>query len=211
MRLPGRETRFSEPPVTTIDEQADDVVRAMQPLTEGAKVGFSVAGNCSGAIVAYEVVRRLEAAGVLADQLFAIGQVAPSRLAATAMAGMAGPAHQAGSTFSREDARAWLIANGSLPQDEITPDIVDLFLPTLNSDLCAINSYVHVSEPVLGCPVTALWGNLDRQPSREDVSEWQNMTLGSFHLVEVPRAARLLRESPQQLARILEERLFRGG
>jgi medium-chain acyl-[acyl-carrier-protein] hydrolase len=196
LRLPGRESRLTEPAARSVDDQVDDILAAILPLIHEDGTEYSVIGNCSGAIVAYELARRLESADILAPaHLVVIGQVAPSRVAMSARA--------AAVKLSAAEAKDWLINNGNLPGSVITPDVVDLFLPILEADIQAVNSYMPSPLPMLRCPTTVLWDEAANEPDREGVRAWHSAVQGSCSLLGVTGARQLLNDSPGRLAAVL--------
>ncbi len=78
IRLPGRESRLREPLLDDWREVADMVHRAMAPLLD---VPFILAGHCSGSVLAYELSRRLHAAGAATPQLLVLSSTPGPRSA----------------------------------------------------------------------------------------------------------------------------------
>jgi medium-chain acyl-[acyl-carrier-protein] hydrolase len=60
VQLPGREGRWREPALTNLGEIADQVARAIVPHLQSP---FAFYGHSLGALVSFEVTRRLRAAG----------------------------------------------------------------------------------------------------------------------------------------------------
>ena len=84
--LPGRETRFAEPPVDDMAALASQIADAIAPL---AGQPFALFGHSLGALLAYEVARRLAAQGCAPGHLFASGHLAPAIGSRRAQARMA--------------------------------------------------------------------------------------------------------------------------
>ncbi len=78
IRLPGRESRLREPLLDDWREVASTVHRAMAPLLD---VPFVLAGHCSGSVLAYELSRRLHAAGAATPQLLVLSSTEGPRSA----------------------------------------------------------------------------------------------------------------------------------
>ena len=73
----GRQDRYKEPFVETIDEMAEQITAELAAVPAGPVAFF---GHSMGAVLAFEVTRRLEAAqGRAPVTIFASGSRAPSR------------------------------------------------------------------------------------------------------------------------------------
>jgi medium-chain acyl-[acyl-carrier-protein] hydrolase len=196
LRLPGRESRSRELAARSVDQQVDDIMVDLLPLIEKDDTPYSVVGSCSGAVVGYELARRLESAATLGPrQLVVIGQVAPSRIAMSAEAKC--------KELTAEDARDWLIVNGNMPDSIITPDVLELFFPILEADIQSIHSYAPDPLPMLRCGSTVLWDEAANEPDRDGVSEWHSAVQGRCLILKIAGATRLLNDSPERLAAVL--------
>jgi surfactin synthase thioesterase subunit len=76
VQYPGRQDRRTEKGIESIDALAEHVARALAPWTDRPLVFL---GHSMGAVVAFEVARRLEWQGIVLRHLFASGRRAPSR------------------------------------------------------------------------------------------------------------------------------------
>ena len=77
VQYPGRQDRYTEPLVDNIDDMADRAFAAVEPLTDAPVALF---GHSMGAVLAFEVARRIETlAGRAPVLVFASGSRAPSR------------------------------------------------------------------------------------------------------------------------------------
>ena len=75
LQYPGRQDRRHEPNVDDIGVLADRIAPVLEPLFDRPVVFF---GHSMGAVLAFEVARRLEARGHEPALLFASGRRAPS-------------------------------------------------------------------------------------------------------------------------------------
>jgi surfactin synthase thioesterase subunit len=57
-----------------------------------------------------------------------------------------------------------------------------MILPTVRSDLKAVESYQYEPGPALQCPMTVLTGDDDPKVAIEDASAWRGHTTGPFEL-----------------------------
>ena len=77
VQYPGRQDRYKEPLVDDIDDMADQAYEALEPLIDAPVALF---GHSMGAVLAFEVARRMETlAGRSPVLVFASGSRAPSR------------------------------------------------------------------------------------------------------------------------------------
>ena len=75
LRLPGREARIRETPLTRLDDITKPLARALEPLRDVPLVMF---GHSFGSLVGFELCRALRAAGfALPKQLIVSGRNAP--------------------------------------------------------------------------------------------------------------------------------------
>ena len=83
VQYPGRQDRYQEPCLTSVDDFADQIGAALADLewADGAdgERPLALFGHSLGASVAFELTRRLEAAGRKPAVLFVSGRRAPSR------------------------------------------------------------------------------------------------------------------------------------
>ncbi|MGH6656057.1 MAG: thioesterase II family protein, partial [Actinocrinis sp.] len=75
VQYPGRQDRFAEPPLPTVDALAAAVHHSLADLDDGRPLAFF--GHSMGAIVAYEVARRMAAEGAAPTRLIVSGRRAP--------------------------------------------------------------------------------------------------------------------------------------
>jgi pyochelin biosynthetic protein PchC len=170
IQYPGRQERRKEPCVENISDLADSIFDALSCATDRPYAFF---GHSMGAVVAYEVARRLQRAGRRGPRwLFVSGRRAPSR-------------HRAESVYRRDD--SGLVAElrtlgGTDPRWLDDAELLATILPPIRSDYRAIETYRHVPGPPLDCPVTALAGDSDPYASVGEVTAWQEHSAAEFQL-----------------------------
>jgi surfactin synthase thioesterase subunit len=76
LQYPGRQERRKEKCLDSIDEMADRMAEILVPLADRPLVFF---GHSMGALIAFEIARRLAEQGIVRRHLFASGRRAPSR------------------------------------------------------------------------------------------------------------------------------------
>jgi medium-chain acyl-[acyl-carrier-protein] hydrolase len=172
VELPGRATRVAEPPVADVATLADALASAVGDEVPEA---FAFFGHSMGALLAFEVCRRLERAGGRRPRhLVVAGRRAPHlpRLLPSVA-----------SLPDAELVRVIAERYGGIP-DVVRrePELMALFLPTLRADLAALEGYAYAPGPPLAAPVTALAGMQDDNARAADVAAWARHTTAAFAL-----------------------------
>jgi surfactin synthase thioesterase subunit len=165
----GRQDRRFESPPGSIAELADQVDVALRRWPDRPLALF---GHSMGALVAYDVARRLEERSVPVAMLFASGRRAPS-------------VHRPETTHGRDDAGLLAELKHLSGTDERLlgdEEILRMVLPALRADYAILDSYRDEGGRPLRCPVTALVGDSDPVTSVEDAKAWEAHTSGSFEL-----------------------------
>jgi len=169
VEIPGRGERFSEAP--------QDKLQAMVAVVEAAidtalDIPFAFFGHSMGALVAFELARRLRAKSrPLPLHLFVSAHRAP-QLPRTRRDRATLPAAEL-----REDLQS---LNGSERRGLDNEELFELFLPVLRADLAACESYAYENEAPLPCSISVFGGNADAEVSCADLEAWQVHTLASF-------------------------------
>jgi medium-chain acyl-[acyl-carrier-protein] hydrolase len=176
VELPGRARRIAEPPVSDLSALADALAEAVRTEIAGPFVFF---GHSLGGLLAFEVCRRLRAAGAaLPRHLVVSARRAPQLPAAREpIAGLP----------DADFVRVMVERYDGIPaavRDE--PELMAIFLPMLRADLGALEGYTYAPAPPLGMPITALAGRDDANAPLGDVAPWREQTSAAFalHTVE---------------------------
>jgi medium-chain acyl-[acyl-carrier-protein] hydrolase len=168
--LPGRWMRFGEPPFTSLSPLADALVDNLTPYLDRQFVFF---GHSMGALVCYEVTRRLQKQQKAQPiHFYASGCVAPHLPDPH-------PLHRLpDQEFVRELARY-----GGISEEILTnADLLELLLPVMRADATVTETYVHQAGALLACPITAVGGENDTLVTRRYVEAWQDHTASAFRL-----------------------------
>ncbi|MFF4503030.1 thioesterase II family protein [Streptomyces sp. NPDC001401] len=173
VQYPGRQERRGEPCVRDLAELADLVLEEIRPWADRPLAFF---GHSMGALLSFEVARRLEHEGVMPAMLFVSGRRAP-RLA------------RHGDVHLRSDDEL-VAAVRKLNNDDLhlldEPEVRDLLLPPLRSDYQAVETYRYEPGPALRCPVVVLTGDQDPQVTCDEAQAWREHTTGAFELRSFP-------------------------
>lgn len=195
VQYPGRQDRRREPCVTDLGTLAD---LAYEALRDWADRPIALFGHSMGAIVAFEVARRLEQRlGVEPAVLFASGRRAPSR-------------HRTESVHRRDDdgvVRELQLLGGTdavFLQDE---ELLQMSLPAIRGDYRAIERYQCSPGAEVSCPVVALVGDSDPRTTIEEARAWSAHTSSEFDIQVFPGGHFFLAEHPDRVIEAISGRL----
>ncbi|QIS22135.1 thioesterase II family protein [Nocardia terpenica] len=198
VQYPGRQDRRSESCVESISELADRVVARVVPLLDKPMALF---GHSMGALVAFEVARRLECRGVLPRVLFVSGRRSPSSL-------------RAESVHLLEDA-AFMRKVKSLGgfDDRILNDdeMLGLVLPVIRNDYRVVETYRFDQGPPLATPIHACMGLSDPEVTVGEAEDWRSCTTGKFELELFSGGHFYLMDQLDELIDSISSVLFSGG
>ena len=186
VQLPGRESRVRERCISDMDELAEQLVSALAPAL---KRPFAFFGHSMGALIAYEVLRRLEQRGhAPAELFFACGSPAPhTRLA---------PARRR--VLSKEEIVADLHQLGCVPAELLkNREILNLLLPMLQADFELYANYGWRNNGSLSCPIVSIRGEQDTYITAESQLGWKKHTNRQFTFHSMHGKHLFLLESPQ--------------
>lgn len=170
VQYPGRQDRRHEPCIHTIEGLADAVAAALPPWLDKP---IAVFGHSMGALVAFELVRRLERTGAAEPLVvFVSGRRAPGRYRDENVhlrddAGIVTEMRSLGGTSTR------------LLEDD---EIIKMIMPALRADFTAVETYRRPPGPGVAAPLVALTGTDDPCASLVDAQAWSAETTGSFDL-----------------------------
>ncbi|MFI9766445.1 thioesterase II family protein [Streptomyces sp. NPDC052415] len=194
VQYPGRLDRHREPAPTDLRDLADQVYKALVSAPAGPVVLF---GHSMGAVLGYEIARRLEDSGggeLLG--LIASGRRAPHRFRAETV-------HLRDDDGIIAEIRELSGTEQGILDDE---ELLRLVLPALRADYRAVETYRHDSgAPPLAAPVTALTGESDPRVSLDDARAWQELTSGTFRFRSFPGGHFYLNAQPGAVTAAIRE------
>lgn len=185
VQYPGRQDRRNEQPATDLRELAG---RIAERLPEGPYAFF---GHSMGAIVAYEVARRLGDTGPA--RLFASGRAAPS----------VPNVRYVHLQDDRELVRDVRFLGGAGNDALDDPDLLGMILPPLRADYTAIETYTWTPGPPLACPVTVMLGDEDPLVDVREARIWHDHTDAGITLRPYPGGHFYLEERLPEVTRDL--------
>jgi surfactin synthase thioesterase subunit len=173
VHLPGRESRFRDPAVTSVRGLSDQIAASMVPWLDRP---YAVFGHSLGAVIAFETIRALRAAGrTLPRTLFVSASRAPHLPHPHA------PLHHLpdDELLRRVNERY----EGSVPAAVLScPELRGLFVPTLRADLTALETYTFEPGEPLGCPISAFCGRTDPTVTSAAIAPWSIHGEAGFRL-----------------------------
>jgi medium-chain acyl-[acyl-carrier-protein] hydrolase len=198
VRLPGRESRWKEPPATSIAAIAAELAAELAPCL--ADVPFAVFGHSVGSLIAFELLREFRRRGSSLPRLFiAAGRGAPQSPMRTE------PIHAL-----PEDRFLAAVAGRyqGIPKIVLEDrELLQLYLPPLRADMAANETYRYVEEAPLGVPIVAMGGLDDHTVLFEDLAAWRLQTSAAFELEMYPGGHFFLQEQRAQVLAALRRRL----
>ncbi len=166
IQYPGRQDRHREPFIETIDELADRIYAALSPGIDGPVALF---GHSMGAVLAFEVARRLEeSAQITPMAVFVSARRAPSRF---------------GDDRLRLDDDATVIEEmrklgGTDPRLLSDPSMLEMVLPPFRNDVRALEQYRRGREVRIDAPIVVMTAVDDPSTTVPDAMAWHEHTTG---------------------------------
>lgn len=171
--LPAREARFRDPPYRRMQPLVDAIVDALQPNLDRP---FALFGHSMGALIAFEVARKLERmVGTRQKELVCLF-VSGSR-----------PPHATWSdagiyTLPDADFLACLHDRYHAIPDVVrdNPELAQIVLPALRADFELLETYRCEDTSPLVCPIVAYGGARDSTVTADELGTWCRYTTAPF-------------------------------
>ena len=162
IRLPGREARLSEPAFTSVHPLVESLAEALEP--ELARP-FALFGHSLGAIVSFELARRLRR----------LGRPRPRLVVVSAQSAPHVPSPRPPIYDLPEDEFLAAIANfgGTPPAVLADRELLALVVSTLRADLTVTDTYRFTPEPALESPIAMFGGRDDPLVPEEELVAWR--------------------------------------
>ncbi|MFI6763466.1 thioesterase II family protein [Micromonospora sp. NPDC050417] len=170
VQYPGREDRFAEPVPPDMRGLVD--VLAAGLVVGGPPLPSILFGHSMGAVVAYEIARRLTAAGDPPAALVVSGHPAP-HLARP------GRVHLGSDDELVEELRRTEATHLDILDD---PALIQAFLPVIRSDYRVSETYRPLPGARLRTPVTVWYGDRDPEVTAREAEGWCDATDGACDL-----------------------------
>jgi medium-chain acyl-[acyl-carrier-protein] hydrolase len=168
VRPPGRETRHAERAHFRLGPLLDDLEREIQPWLD---VPFALFGHSQGALVAFELARRLEGQGHLPVHVFVSAHAAPQ------LRPVLTPVHLSPDDVILERLQHY----GGTPQAIYdSTALMSAILPNLRRDIAVSETYRYVDTTPLASPLTAFGGASDVAADAASMEAWGSVGDGRF-------------------------------
>jgi medium-chain acyl-[acyl-carrier-protein] hydrolase len=169
VQLPGRGSRVLDPPLRRMEAMVEGLVPALLPLIDRPYVFF---GHSMGALLCFEVVRRLARTGCrLPGKLFVCAAGAP---------GTKGTDKDLARLPEKEFLEEIRLLGGTPDEFFSNPEWVQLALPALRADIEAVETHAYGEIAPLDVPIAAFGGLDDDTVPLENLIAWRGMTRSSF-------------------------------
>jgi medium-chain acyl-[acyl-carrier-protein] hydrolase len=175
VQLPGRERRLGEAPVDDWGVLVDQLDQGLAPLLDRP---FAVLGHSFGALVGFELVRRLrDGRGLTPLRLFVAACEAPHLVA--------GRRPKRGEW--EDEALVEELRRFGAPEEMLrNQELLELVLPAVRADFTLADRYRYRPGPALACPVSAFGGRDDPLVGREQLGAWRDQTAAGLRLRTLP-------------------------
>jgi surfactin synthase thioesterase subunit len=196
VQYPGKRTGKDLSKYTGIGELADKLAEMVKPGDiPGGEVAFF--GHSMGALLAFELALRFEAAGNPISRLFVSASAAPGLL--RRISKLEGSDQQLLSTVAE--------ITGVNPEFLKDEKFAATLLPTLRG-LKAVAAYEPPPEAVVSCPLHALMPDNDELATDELVSPWRQRTTAHFDLTVFDGGHFYINENLLSLSELVEQRML---
>ena len=176
VQLPARESRFREPPLTSIDA----AVAALLPVVRRyLDLPFAFFGHSMGALLATELTAALADAGdPLPQHLFVSARRPPD---------LADPDSPLGGLSDLEFVAEINRRYGGIPAEVMQDaEMMALLLPSLRADIVALENHVPKRPTRITVPLSVFGGTLDPRVPRAHLEAWRTAAAAGFRLRMFP-------------------------
>jgi len=165
IQLPGRDTRFSEMPITVMDELTAQICDSLEPYLD---LPFSFFGHSMGTVISFEVARELaRRKRTLPEWLFMSGAAPPHRRQIESLHAL--PLGE----FIQAVAQRY----GGLPREVLAnQELLDIVAPILQTDFALIERYRYEPGRALPVKIAAFGGRSDRSVAPAELRYWADLT-----------------------------------
>jgi surfactin synthase thioesterase subunit len=172
VQLPGREARFTEPPLANWSALLDALTSAVSGLPDDG-LPVVLFGHSAGALIAFELAKRLAHDGRAPAALLVSACRAPHRP----------PRREPLSKASDAALTAAIRRLGGTPSAALdNPELLALLLPVLRSDCVLFDTYASGPVTPLDVPIIVFHGSQDRLVDGDEARAWAAHTKKAFGL-----------------------------
>jgi medium-chain acyl-[acyl-carrier-protein] hydrolase len=169
IQLPGHGNRLRQTLIDRLEPLVDALTPMLVPYMDRPSIFF---GHSMGAIIAFEVARRLRRDGAPEPEyLFVSGRPAPQ------LPDQERHTHDLPEPEFLEELRR---LNGTPKEVLEHSELLELTLPIIRADFALCQNYHYVPDARLDYPILAFGGVDDREVSLEQLRAWGDQTTASF-------------------------------
>jgi surfactin synthase thioesterase subunit/glycosyltransferase involved in cell wall biosynthesis len=194
IRLPGRESRLDETPIDGMETLIETLAGVIKPHLQ---TPFAFFGHSMGAVIAFELARRLRADGA----------ALPERLLVSAARA---PQFRMGHRPSPDPSEAAFLAElkrlGGMPAEVLkNEELLQVVMPALRADARLYRNYVYQPGEPLPVPVFAYGGAGDAHVLPGHLEEWRRQTTGEFRRREFQGGHFFIQTAPEFLKTLADD------
>jgi surfactin synthase thioesterase subunit len=194
VQYPGRQDRRNEPGIEDIATLADRITEALAGRCDKPMALF---GHSMGAVLAFEVARRLEARGAELLTVFASGRRSPGSVRDENV-------HQRDDNGIVAEMKALSGTDARILGDE---ELLRMILPAIRSDYRAIERYRCAEGAAIAAPIVAVTGDNDPRTTLDEARAWARHTTGDFQLTVLPGGHFFLADHQAEILRLVSAAL----
>jgi medium-chain acyl-[acyl-carrier-protein] hydrolase len=198
IQLPGRASRFAEAAFVRLPALVSALEDALMPALDRP---FAFFGHSMGALVAFELTRRLrKTRGLEPLHLFVSGAHAPHV-----------PRREAAVHGLPEAAFLAALRHLDATPSEVleSPDLMAVVGPAVRADFAVCETYTYVKQKKLTCPITVFGGRADLSVTRRDLDAWASETRGACVMHVLTGGHHFLRQEEDRVLAIVSAALAR--
>lgn len=175
VQLPGRESWLGQAPYETVEPLVSELAAT---VTESVEPPYALFGHSLGALVAFELARRIRQLGAPEPvHLFVSGRHAPQ--IGTDLPGLR--------DLDIAELSARLAELGGTPPEILAnTELLACIAPLLRADFAVNETYRYTAQPPLDVPITAFAAIADPRAELSQLRAWQAQTNRDFQLHEIP-------------------------
>lgn len=188
---PGRRSRFGEEPLAQLDLLVRDLAINIRSMLDRP---FAFYGHSNGALVAFELARRLPGMYFRAPEQLILGAKRSPTL------GAEDPMHQ----LPDQQFIARLRDYQGTPEQVLeSAELMDVFLPILRADFALSETHELTDPTPVQVPLYAIAGRQDPLATPAMMAAWESLTSKGFELKELEAGHFFLSSIPDALARTI--------